>query len=373
MYICRQLKNDVTMKKILLTVVLAMMATVSMDAQRIQVLDDEGNSLTMACILDEEGVMIGITDLDGVVKDVKGAAKVTVTHVAFKPQQATIAGLRDGIIRMEAEEYGLPEIVVKPKPLFYVEYYFRAFSYINDSLRVYTAGIIPVGHNIQKNYKGKIHGVWSFGGAANKALVWNTQDLELKAEKGVKSNATPIEKTLKTGKKFREYYKTEIVPNGKNQWIVRNPEEVVGNIVHDDGISRVTLDGGRMQIFANKAKGENKMAKIREKKNYEYQYAEVFKLDEDGTVGNDGFVMRQHHWQYDTKEGKKTTILYYYATDKCYKDESEFKARSKELNKGYNGDMSLKKLAAYEQAHNIPALAPELQKAIQKMKLRTGK
>ena len=128
-----------------------------------------------------------------------------------------------------------------------------------------------------------------------------------------------------------------------------------------------------MQIYANKVNGEDKMAKVREERNYTYQYTEMYKLDEDGQMQNDDFVMQVNHWEYDAKKGKKIYILYLYATDKGYMDEDEFKARSKELSKGRSGDMTLDELAEYERAHNIPALSPEQQQAIQALTKQTGK
>lgn len=360
-------------KKFLLAVAIVMMAAMNVQAQKIQVVDDDGNGIPLVTVLTENGVIIGTTNLDGVLADVKGAAKVALTHVAYKPQLVSISSFRDGRIAMESVDYGLDEVVVKPKPYFYVEYYFRAFSYIEDSLRVFTAGIIPVGHEINNKYKGKTRGVWTFGGAANKALTWNTQFLADEAEKGAKDNAIPIEKSFWENETYKNYYKTSVEPDGENRWVIRNPEGVVGHIVHDDGLSITTIDGGQTQIYANKANGEEKKAKRREEKDYTYQYTEVFKLNEEGKVQNDGFVMEQDHWEYNSKKGRKITIFYLYATEKSYMDEDEFKARRKELNKDYAGDMSLDELAEYARAHNIPALAAEQQKAILELTKQTGK
>ena len=68
---------------------------------------------------------------------------------------------------MDAVDYGLDEVVVMPKPFVVIEYYFRGFSYIGDSLRTYAAGIIPVAYEVREHYKGKTRDVWSYGGAAN--------------------------------------------------------------------------------------------------------------------------------------------------------------------------------------------------------------
>ena len=360
------------MKKIVMMVTAAIMVAISAQAQKIQVVDDDGNGIPLVSVLTENGLFIGTTDMNGVLDNVNGASKVALTHVAFKPQLVSLASVQNGKITMESVDYGLDEVVVKPKPYLYVEYYFRAFSYIDDSLRVYTAGIIPVAHEIRNKYKGITHSVWTFGGAANKSLAWNTMDLADRAEQGAKGNASPIEKAIYESERFKDYYKTIVEPDGENRWIVRNPEEVLGHIIHDDGLSITTLDGGRSQIYANKVNGEEKKAKRREETDYTYQYTEVFKLNEEGKVQNDGFVMELDHWEYNAKKGRRITILYLYATEKSYMDEAEFKARRKELNKGHAGDMSLDELAKYAQEHNIPALAPQQLDAIKALTKQTA-
>lgn len=366
-------KNKIGMKRICILTAVALMTAVNVWAQKIQTVDDEGHGIPLVSVLTEDGVLIGTTDINGVLADVKGAEKVAVTHVAFKPQLVVVSSLKDGLIQMEEVTYSLAEVEVKQKPYLFIEYYFRGFSYIGDSLRAYASGIIPVGHEIQNNYKGKTRNVWSFGGAANKALTWNTQDLALMAEKGAKSAAWPIELSARKGKKFQDYYKTTIEADGDHRWLLKNPEGVVGHFMHDNGLYRATIDGGKMQVYANKANGETRIAKLRENKDYDYQYSEVFKFEEDGTLQPGSFVMEVSHWEYNSGKGRRITVIYLYATDKGYYDQDEFKARSKELNKGRSGDMTLDELAEYERSHNIPALSPEQIKAIQELTKQTGK
>ena len=357
------------MKKILLTVAVAIMTAVSAQAQKIQVVDNDGNAIPLVSVMTENGTYIGTTGMDGVLDDVKGAAKVAVTHVAYKPQLVTVSSLQDGRITMEDIDYGINEVVVKPKPYLYVEYYYRAFSYIGDSLRVYTAGILPIAHEIQNKYRGIVQGYWAFGGAANKALTWNTQDLEENVKGVAEEAAKPIESWLPNNQK----YQTSIEPEDETHFVIKNPEEVIGHIVYSDGMSYATLDVDRMRIYGEKANGNAKVAKLMEDRNYTYRYTEVFRLDEDGKVQPENFVMEQYHVEYNKKEGRKTNVAYLYAVDKGYMDKAEVKARGKEINKGRQGTMSLDELAAYERAHNIPALSPEQQKAIQTLKLKTGK
>ncbi|MBO4464385.1 MAG: hypothetical protein J5797_09365 [Prevotella sp.] len=357
------------MRKILLMVAVALMAAMSAQAQKIQIVDNDGNAIPLVSVLTEDGVLIGTTGMDGVLADVKGAAKVAVTHVAYKPQLVTVASLQDGRITMEDIDYGIDEVVVKPKPYLYVEYYYRAFSYIGDSLRVYTAGILPMAHEIQNKYKGKVQGYWAFGGAANKALTWNTQSMEDNVQGLAEDAAWPAERWLANHQK----YETSIEPEDENHFIIKNPEEVLGHIVYSDGLSYTTLDVDRMRIYGERTNGKERVAKFMEDRDYTYRYTEVFRLDEDGKVQPENFVMEQVHLEYDKKEGRKVNVAYLYAVDKGYMDKDEVKARGKEISKGRKGDMSLDELAEYERAHNIPALSPEQQRAIQTLTKQTGK
>ena len=128
----------------------ALMTAFNVHAQRIQVVDNDGNGIPLVSVLTEDGTYIGTTGLDGVLADVKGAAKVAVTHVAYKPQLITVASLQGGLITMEDIGYDLEEIVVKPKPLIYVEVLYRVYVYRNDSLCYFLSGIMPNAYDIQK-------------------------------------------------------------------------------------------------------------------------------------------------------------------------------------------------------------------------------
>ena len=355
--------------KTFVAVAVALMAFTNVYAQRIQVVDNDGNTIPLVSVMTQDGVYIGTTDMNGVLADVKGAAKVAVTHVAYKPQLVTIASLQSGRITMEDIDYGISEVVVKPKPYLFVEYYYRAFSYVGDSLRVYTAGILPMAHEIQNKYKGKAQGYWAFGGAANKSLTWNTQSMEDNVQQWAESAVRPAESWLPNNEK----YETSIEPEDSNNFVIKNPEEVIGHIVKSDGMSYTTIDVNRMRIFGERTHGDKKVAQVMEDRNYIYRYTEVFRLDEDGKVLPENLVMEQSHIEYDRKDGRRINVAYLYAVDKGYMDKDEAKARGKEIGKGYAGDMSLEELEAYEQAHNIPALSPEQLKAIQSLKKQTGK
>ena len=99
------LETMIVMKKTLVMVVVAMMTAISAQAQKIEVVGADGHGIPLVSVLTEDGNLIGTTDLNGVLADVKGAAKVAVTHVAYKPQLVTVASLQNGRITMEDVGY----------------------------------------------------------------------------------------------------------------------------------------------------------------------------------------------------------------------------------------------------------------------------
>ena len=119
------------MRKTLLIAVAFLTAAIGIKAQKVQVVDDEGVGIPLASVLTEEGVMIGSTNLEGYF-DMKGAEKVVVTHVAFKPLTVSAATVKNGRVSMEDQDYALKEITVTPKQYIYVENYYRVYVFRND-------------------------------------------------------------------------------------------------------------------------------------------------------------------------------------------------------------------------------------------------
>ena len=67
---------------------------------------------------------------------------------------------------------------------------------------------------------------------------------------------TFYEESVCKSKKFKDYYKVSMEPDGENRWLVKNPEGTVGVIKHDNGQYRSMLDGSKIQMYANKANGD---------------------------------------------------------------------------------------------------------------------
>ena len=385
------------MNKILMLAAVAMMTAVSAMAQRIEVVDAEGNGIPLVSVTTEDGVFVGKTDLNGVLDDVKGAQKVGLSHVAYKPQLVTVASLQGGRVTMEDLDYGLDEIVVTPKPYIIVEYYVRGFRYIGDSLRAYGAGIIPVAYDTRKDYKPKTRNVNSMGVYANKAPGWHLAEISNKTIEMCKHNKGSMTDKWVMRDRVQEEYGLTITKDsasrmqngvcsdsaeaqpvlaegkdGANRWIVTNPKGMVGQIVHNGGRSYATLDAGRMQRYQDELRGNQRLMKMREEKDYAYEYATIYRLpgDDDGDIPDLArLVMEMDHWEFNSDKGRHRDIYYSYVVTHYYGDEAEFKARSKELNQGHPySNMTLEELQAYERQHNIPALSTSQLTAIQTLK-----
>ena len=353
------------MKRFLLLAVI-MISAISAQAQKITVVDSDGNGIHLVCVLTEDGNMIGTTSLEGVIADVKGAKKVVLTHVAFKPQLVDVASLKDGCVTMEDIDYSISEVVIKPKPNIYVETYYRAYAYINDSLRYYCAGIMPNSYDIKKN-KVKIGSYYNCCGEFSLSIgtltTWNARIQRFHAGKIYNSGA----KSLQSGGNFSEKYFTTLTDEGNGRQRVSNPEGTVGYIQWENGQTNMTLDAAKMQMYRNKALGQTNKLKLREKADYEYKYTEVFNHDEEGNSSISDLVMYANHWEWNTGKGRRKLIIETYATERSYMDDKEFKAKKDELKKTYKASMTLEQLENYATSHNIPALAPAMRQAIEKL------
>ena len=344
-----------------------LMTAISVKAQRIVVVDAEGDPIPLVTVLTEDGNIIGTTNLDGVLNDIKGAERLLITHVAYKPQLVTVSLLKDGKVTLEDQDFGLKEITVTPKPYVYVETYYRAYAFINDSLRYYHAGIMPNAYDAQKK---KTHmgntdncsGYFcpSFGAS----ITWGARVSEHKAGQARNCIAQDL---INNGKSAKKYHITAEAA-GKDRWLMKNAEGTVGKVEREKGTINLTMDASKAQMYANKVNGQERLLKRREEKNYEYQFTEIFNCDEDGKSNTEDMVMYSHHWQWDGGKGRMKFIIETYAVDRSYMNAKEFGAKKKELKKTYRAVMPLSKLEEYEQSHGIPALSPTLRQAVLKLK-----
>ena len=159
-----------------------------------------------------------------------------------------------------------------------------------------------------------------------------------------------------------------LTEEGKGRLKVSNPEGTVGFIETDKDEIRMTIDAAKIQMYRNKALGQDMQLKGREKAEYDYQYSEIFNLDEDGNATIADFVMSSHHWEWNGSKGRMKFIIETYAIEHAYIDAKDFKEKKKELKKKYVAPMKLDALEAYATSHGIPALTPTIRRAIEGLK-----
>ena len=355
------------MRKLHLILAAFLMTALGVQAQRLEVVDTDGNGIHLVSVLTEEGNMIGTTSLEGVIADLKGEKRVVLTHVAYKSKLVDVSSLQNGKVTMEDLDYNLAEIVIMPKPYIYVETYYRVYAFANDSLRYYLAGIMPNAYDKEKKRVKTGSYMESYGEfslSKGIAITWGARAQEFKAGRIHKSGANDFLK----GGKSSEYYFVTLTDEGKGRKRVSNPEGTVGFIETEENEVHMTLDAGKMQMYRNKALGQERLLKTREEKEYDYEFNEVFNLDETGNSSVADLVMSSDHWEWNGSKGRMKFIIETYATEHAYIDSKEFKAKKNELKKKYVSVMKLDDLEAYATTHGIPALTPTLRRAIESLK-----
>ena len=356
------------MKSFFITAIIAMMALISADAQRVQIVDNKGRGIPLVSVLTEDGNLIGTTDLDGMVADMKGASRIAVTHVAYKPQLVTLSSLPSASsairITMEDQDYNLDEIVIKPKQYIYIETNYRACVYRNDSLVYFKCGIMPNAHapKTNKTEHGSSYQAYAeYAPTMGFAINWGSRH-DVTAHPGcVRIPKEPIEDLMKNK------YMVKVTQKDPNHRVYSNPEGPIGNLICKGNQARMTLDGSKMQMYANKVNGQTKMLERRQEQEYEYQYTMVYKKDETENYGTSNFVMNSDVWGYNDKKSHVTIVVETYATEHGYMDKNEFKAKKNEIKTEYKGS-TLDTIDTYASMHNIPALSPTLRQAIMKLK-----
>ena len=335
---------------------------VNVYGQRIQVVDQKGNGIALVSVTTIDGNLIGTTDIEGVLSNVKGHQKVGLNHLAYQPKMVTVSELKDGKVTLLDLDYNIAEIVVKPKQYIYVETYYRVYLFIGDSLTYYRAGILANGYDPKKQ-EVDLGGIWAYGSFCDKGRTWKNAITSRYAEQGGGISKESALGFLSNSDKAKNYYAVTLTDLDDGRLRVSNPEGTVGYITNANGVSNVTLDGGKMQLYANKTHGENKMLERRENANYEYQYTEMFRIGDDDKVAPEDLIMKVNQWEYDKKGEHHKMILETYATGRDYMDKKEFKAKKKELNGDYVGDMSFSVLEPTSKAiifHPWPPPSPSV-------------
>lgn len=353
------------MKKYLLCLAACLIA-IGAKAQKIEVVDTDGNGIPYASILTPDADYIGVTNLEGILSDAKGAKDITVSHVAFKTKRVKLDG-KDVRITLEEADFSLEEITVEPKPFIYVQTYYRLYIHNEeDGIIYYRAGLTDNCYDPKKKVvtaktshisKAKMAIIKAIVGMLGSALDELSQ---IKAEK-------VEDRILKKGKLMGMTI-TDVAPGKKR---IDDKWGTLGYITDDkdSGLRRFSYDFHKLFMHYMEAKGMDKeLAKKKKrdekKKNRTETDYSVYQIDENGNYGPEDFVMLEDLTNYDVEEDGKTVHsingMQVYTIERAYVTKEELKLRKKQ-NKM---KMTLQNIKQFEQQHNIPPLPASVQKAI---------
>ena len=345
-----------------------MMATMSAEAQKIRTIDKDGQPVPYVSIMTTDAKYIGITDIDGVLEDVKGTDTISVSHVAYKPKLYKVNG-KSGSITLEDADFGLPEIVVKKKPYVYVQTYYRMFMYTDEfGMAYYRVGLTD---NV---YDVKTKKLKTSTANASKAKYGILKTL-IGAAMGSKMNRFGSLPMTSVGDKLKnnKSSKYKITQDGPGRQRISDAKGTIGYVVNEGNQCRITFDADKMASHdmedidnaKKKAKAEKKAAR---KKNSQNSTFFIYRIDEDGKSRPEDYVMTEHIDSYDEvqKDGSldhNVIGIQVFATDRAYVDKDELK----QLQKQNKMKMTYQNIRQFERSHNIPTLPSGLQQKLNEL------
>ena len=275
----------------------------------------------------------------------------------------------EGVVRitLEDSDYGLGEIVVKPKDYIYVQTYYRMIYMSDDTMNYCRFGIIDNTYDIKKKSISASHShvSKSYMGILKTALdgiLGRIIDSRGELPSIESSQKSPLTKERESEGRNRIMYKGTTV--GYETFDMK------------DLLRRVSLDEDAVRNIMKQEKAEAKAKKGKEpkaekypKKNVDDNIYRVYQIDEEGRYGVEDFIMSQWHDDYDkfssaNKKDEHIRIwLEVYSTDREYVTKEELKEKIK-ANKV---KMSYAAVKEFEKQHNIPPLPAKAVEEIDKL------
>lgn len=350
-------------------------------AQRIQVVDDDGDAIAYASVMTQDAKFIGITDLDGYLADVKGNDVITISHVAYKTLTVDLKKQTDKRIVLEDSDFGLAEITVSPKPYVYVQTYYRVYMYDDhDGIMYYRAGVTDniyerATHklkthttHVSKSFKGIIKTIINmlFGSRLDgfsKISVLKGENAQLPYEEYIQKK---LKKELDMDLNI-----TELEPG---KMCLSDSLDVFGYVLYDKelGQRRFSYDSEVLSKRRLEKEGTKKMKKRRaesEAKTSNKQDVDfiIYKMDEDGNVLPEDFMMRMNYTSEDKMESDglhhNIFALQVFAIDRAYVDKDEVK----QVRKDNKIKASYANIRQFERDHKIPEMDAAVQKKLDEL------
>lgn len=357
------------LKRLLVGVLMA--CAVSGYAQSIRVIDADGEPVPYAAVTTEQGKLLGTTDINGVFENTSENTVLCLSQLAYKPRTVNLAEVVDGVVTMEDAGFVLPDLVVKPKELLYVQTYYRVTYIDEDGPIYYRAGIIDNTYEFaNQKINAKEKSISAAESGFLKFLVNSIAGGAIKSRCGLPKRTIYQLASSNEGK----WANVSVTTDSTGRKVISDRQSVLGYIDEDkDDRTRTTsfdnwLFNKHIEIANEKKeeKKEKKQAELeKEEQERERSFLEVYRMDENGNSSIGDFMMQQSLVRGVFKRTQKRYILVIesYATESAYIDKKEFKQTRKDNDVEKNYD----ELLRYEREHNIPALAPHLKEQVDKL------
>ena len=343
--------------KWMLAAILVICGTVSAQAQKIEIVDKDGNAVPYASVMTADAALIGVTGMDGVIADIGGAKTVVISHVAYQPK--TVAVGTDGLkVKLEDANFNLPEIILTKKDYTYLQMYYRVVIINKDGVLYYRSGIMDnfLNETNGKQESSKQHITMAKSGTMKVAFNLLLGD---KIDAKAQIHPEPLEESMPEKFKSQEL---RFVDEGEGKKSIVDNYGTLGSIVDRDGQRRFTIDAYQLSLHRLEAEGKTKKLEKRLERDAEMENRvnssyRAYAIDEDGNYRPEDYLMEQNmlSWK-DNKNGQVLVVMDYFATDRGYLS----KEQVKQTKKDNKVELSYDYLQQFERQHGIPALAPEV-------------
>ena len=352
------------MKKYLLMAAVAMMTTMSVNAQKIEIVDMDGNAVPYASVMTADAALIGVTGMDGVIADIGGAKTVVISHVAYQPK--TVAVGADGLrVTLEDADFNLPEITVTKKDYTYLQMYYRVVIINKDGVLYYRAGIMDnfLNERNGKQESSKQHITMAKSGTMKVAFNLLLGD---KIDAKAQIHPEPLEQSMP--EKFKSQG-LRFVDAGSGKKSIVDNYGTLGSVIDRDGQRRFTIDAYQSALHRLEAEGKTKKlekrlerdAKMENRVNSSYR---AYAIDESGHYRPEDYLMEQNMLTWDdSKNGQVLVVMDYVATNRGYLSKEQVKQTKRDTKVKLSYDY----LQQFEHQHHIPALAPEVLARMQEL------
>ena len=351
----------------MLAAILTICGAAGVNAQKIVVVDKDGNAVPYASVMTADAALIGVTGMDGVIADIGGAKTVVISHVAYQPKTVAVdksspsGELEGGLkVTLDDADFNLPGITVTKKDYTYLQMYYRVVIINKDGVLYYRAGIMDnfLNERNGKQESSKQHITMAKSGTMKVAFNLILGD---KIDAKAQIHLEPLEQSMP--EKFKSQG-LRFVDAGSGKKSIVDNYGTLGSVIDRDGRRRFTMDAYQAALHRLEAEGKTKKlekrlqqeqdAGMQNRVNSSYR---AYAIDESGNYRPEDYLMEQNMLTFDdSKNGHVLIVMDYFATDRGYLS----KEQVKQTKKDNKVKLSYDYLQQFERQHHIPALAPEV-------------